>query len=176
MGEDKALLPFGNSQTLTEFQYTRLKKIFSHVYISCKNHNKFHFDAEFIEDEKESSTYAPTAGFISAFKHLKDEKIFVISVDSPFINEEQIQRLFDADTKEYDASIAKTEYGIQPLCGIYHRSLYPQFLQMQNENSHKLGYLLKNSNTNYLFFSDEESFLNLNHPHEYEKALQLFHS
>jgi len=176
MGRDKALLPFGGFTTLTEFQYNRLKKIFSLVYISCKDKSKFSFDANFIEDAKENQTYAPTAGFISAFKNLYSESFFVLSVDSPFIEKAQIQDLIDADTPESDATIAKTEYGIQPLCGIYHRSLYPQFLTMQKENNHKLGYLLKNSKTNYIFFSDEKNFLNLNHQEEYEKALQLLNS
>ena len=52
MGEDKALLPFAEFNTLTEFQLTRLKKIFKTVYISCKDKTLFEFDANFIEDYK----------------------------------------------------------------------------------------------------------------------------
>ena len=173
MGEDKSLLPFGAYNTLTEFQYSRLKKIFSHVYISCKNPNKFDFSANFIEDEKNNTTYAPTLGFVSVFKNLQIECFFALSVDAPFIDEVIIKKILTADSLKYDATIAKTEFGIQPLCGIYHRSLYPQFLQMQNQNNHKLGYLLKNVNTHYVSFSDETAFLNLNHPEDYKQALHL---
>lgn len=63
--------------------------------------------------------------------------------------------------------------GVQPLCGIYHRTLEQKFQNMQKNSNHKLGYLLKESQTHYVEFHDETPFLNLNHPHEYQKALQL---
>ena len=47
MKQDKALLPFGDTNSLAEFQYRRLSKIFSKVYISSKN-NKFDFDVNII--------------------------------------------------------------------------------------------------------------------------------
>jgi len=43
MGEDKSLLPFSSFKTLTEFQLSRLSKIFKNVYISTKEKNKFEF-------------------------------------------------------------------------------------------------------------------------------------
>ena len=174
MGEDKALLPFGSFSTLTEYQLARLSKIFSNVYISCKDKNKFNFDANFIEDVPSQNTYAPTLGFVSAFKRLKTESFFAISVDSPFIDESIIQTLVDSDTNENgnDATVAKTDRGMQPLCGIYHNSLEKKFQEMQKTDNHKLGFLLKNSRTSYVYFKDEEPFLNLNNPQEYEIALK----
>lgn len=173
MGEDKSLLPFGTFNTLTEFQLNRLCKIFKNVYISCKESSKFSFDAEFIEDIKTDSIYAPTAGFISVFKTLKCENFFAISVDSPFIGEDEIKKIVEADTPDADATVAKTPRGIEPMCGIYHRSTEKKFAAMLQENSHKLGFLLKTSNTLYVEFEDEKPFLNLNHPHEYQEALSL---
>lgn len=173
MGEDKSLLPFGGFETLTEFQYSRLSKIFSHVYISCKDKNKFDFNANFIEDSNSTQTYAPTVGFIATFETLKSESFFAISVDSPFIGEKTIQELIDNDIPNNDATVAKTESGIQPLCAIYHNSLEHKFQAMQKYGNHKLGLLLKESQTTYVDFEDDSLFLNLNHPHEYQKALQL---
>lgn len=173
MGEDKALLPFADYNTLTEFQLTRLKKLFKTVYISCKDESIFDFNASFIEDIKTDSTYAPTLGFISVFNHIKEDSFFVISVDSPFIDINEIETILHADTKESDATIAKTDSGIHPMCGIYHRSLQNNFLEMLQNDNHKLGLLLKNSNTNYVYFEDEKPFLNLNHPNEYQIALTL---
>jgi len=173
MGEDKALLPFASYKTLTQFQYTRLKKIFKDVYISCKNSNKFDFKADFIEDGEDKNIYAPTVGFIAAFTMLQVEKIFVLSVDTPFVTEDVIQKLCDEDSANVDAVIAQTQEGIQPMCGIYHRSLVNEFEKMQEKNSHKLGFLLKNADTKYVLFQKSEAFFNLNHPHEYQKALSL---
>jgi len=173
MGEDKSLLPFSSFKTLTEFQLSRLSKIFKNVYISTKEKNKFEFKAAFIEDIESNNTFAPTAGFVSVFAELKDEKIFVLSVDAPFIGESEIRRLLQNDNDFFDATIAQTPFGIQPLCGIYHRSLENEFTQMLSNGHHKLGHLLKKSKTNYVTFPDDKAFLNLNHPHEYKEALTL---
>lgn len=176
MGEDKALLPFGSFDTLTEFQLHHLKKIFKTVYISCKEKSKFNFEANFIEDIKTSSVYAPTAGFISVFNYLKTDSFFVISVDTPFITPFIIEKLLHVDNINNDATIAKVAGSMQPMCGIYHRSLEEKFSQMLKDNNHKLGYLLKNSNTTYVEFEDEKAFLNLNNPQDYQEALTLLNA
>jgi len=173
MGEDKALLPFGEFNTLTQFQLHRLQKLFKNVYVSSKSTNKFNFEASFIEDVKTDYIYAPTAGFVAVFKKLACEKFFVISVDTPFVGENEIDLLIKADNPHVDATIAKTACGNHPMCGIYHKSLEEKFFHMLQTNNHKLGFLLKNSNTTFVEFKDEKPFLNLNHPHEYKQALTL---
>jgi molybdopterin-guanine dinucleotide biosynthesis protein A len=176
MGKDKALLPFAGFDTLTEYQYTRLSKIFKTVYISTKDISKFGFKANFIQDIQNTNTYAPTLGFVSSFKHLDTDSFFAISVDAPFISKEDIQKIYDADSKIYDATVASTKNTIEPLCGIYHKSLEDKFQKMLDEDNHKLRYLLKNSNTKIVDFKNDNNFLNLNHPDEYEKALQIINT
>ncbi|MBA3024811.1 MAG: molybdenum cofactor guanylyltransferase MobA [Sulfurimonas sp.] len=174
MGEDKALLPFSSFKTLTEFQYSRLSKIFKTVYISCKDKNKFDFDAAFIEDVKTNKVFAPTAGFVAVFKALQSDAFFALSVDAPFVSETIIQELIESDSRiNADASIATSVHGMEPMCGIYHRSLEAAFNTMLDEDNHKLGLLLKSSKTNFVHFDDKQAFLNLNHPHEYQEALTL---
>jgi molybdenum cofactor guanylyltransferase len=169
MGSDKSLLPFGGYSTLAQFQYERLKTIFSHVYISAKSRDKFDFEADFILDPK-GTPFAPTAGFVTLFKALNVERAIVLSVDTPFVDEAIFQALVDADTENLDAVIARTSEGSHPMCGLYHRSLLVEFERMLREEDHRLGKLLLASNTLYLDFSDDTLFANLNHPHEYEEA------
>lgn len=173
MGEDKSLLPFGKFTSLTEFQYQRLTPLFTRVAISTKTADKFDFNADFILDPQEVE-YAPTAGFVSAFREIADERIMVLSVDTPFVESSIFQRLLNADNAELDAVIAKTSEGSHPLCGIYHRSLLGEFERMLADGDHRLGKLLANSKTLYVDFSDEAPFANLNHPHEYQEALSRF--
>lgn len=178
MGEDKSLLPFGGFDTLAQFQLFRLSKIFKTVYISCKDKNKFDFlkeneEENFIEDIKTDSVFAPTAGFMSVFQTLHVNKFFAISVDSPFVGEDEINKIIEIDSSHVDATVAKTKSGVQPMCGIYHRSLQNKFIDMLKDDNHKLGFLLKSSNTNFVEFNDEKPFLNLNYPHEYQEALKL---
>lgn len=171
MGQDKSLLPFGGCNSLAEYQYQRLAKLFKNVYISAKE-NKFDFDADIIEDASTETVFAPTAGFEAMFKQLQDERVFVLSVDTPFVGEEEISELLKNDSQDLDAVIAKTASGSHPMCGIYHRSLLPSFETMLQEDNHRLGKLLKMSKTEFVMFENEEAFTNLNHPHEYEAALK----
>ena len=173
MGEDKALLPFDTYPTLTQFQLQKLQKLFKNVYISCKDKNKFNFKANFIEDIKSKNIFAPTTGFIAVFEELKCERFFALSVDTPFISSTEINKLIQNDIPHANITVARTKFGVQPMCGIYHSSINDKFIQMFEENSHKLGFLLKNSNTTYVDFENEEPFLNLNNPDEYKKALTL---
>lgn len=171
MGQDKSLLPFGAYATLAQYQYERLQPLFRRVCISTKETDKFDFTADIIPDIVETGIFAPTAGFVSVFEHLSDEKVFVLSVDTPFVDETIIRRLLDADNDELDAVVAQSPAGSHPMCGIYHRSLLRAFKSMLADDNHRLGMLLKNSRTRFVAFDDEAPFANLNHPHEYEKAL-----
>lgn len=173
MGEDKSLLPFGGLPTLAQYQYERLRKLFARVAVSTKTADKFDFNADFILDPA-AVDFAPTAGFVSSFKTLADERIMVLSVDTPFIDETVFQSLLEKDEEGLDAVIARTPTGSHPLCGIYHRSLLEEFERMLHEGDHRLGKLLSSSKTRFVMFEDEELFANLNHPHEYQSALSRF--
>ncbi|MFA6145366.1 MAG: molybdenum cofactor guanylyltransferase MobA [Sulfurimonas sp.] len=173
MGSDKSLLPFGGYSTLAEFQTKRLSELFTHIYISTKTADKFDFEANFILDPQ-SVDFAPTAGFVSAFRILECERIFVLSVDTPFVDEKTIRKLIEEDSDDLDAVIAKTSSGSHPLCGIYHRSLLEEFERMLCEGDHRLGKLLNISNTHFVSFENDDAFMNLNHPHEYEAALSRY--
>ena len=175
MGQNKALLPFGGYSSLAQFQYDRLSKLFTHVYIATKTADKFDFTADFILDP-ENADFAPTAGFVAAFECLKSDRIFALSVDTPFVDATIIQTLLDADAPLYDAVISKTASGIHPMAGIYHRSLLSELTRMLNEDDHRLGKLLGNSKTHYVQFDNEELFANLNHPNEYEEAVSRYNS
>lgn len=173
MGQDKSLLSFGGFSSLAEFQYDRLTKLFKHVAISTKTADKFSFQAHFILDPIEVD-YAPTAGFVSMFHELENDRVMVLSVDTPFVGEREFRVLIEADHEGMDAVIARTPTGLHPLCGIYHRSLLGEFERMLREGDHRLGKLLSSRQIRYVDFSDEEAFANLNHPHEYQEALSRF--
>lgn len=172
MGSDKSLLPFGDFPTLAQYQYARLSTDFRRCYISTKQAAPFSFCPNIIVDDMKRDLHAPTAGFIAMFEQLEDERFFVLSVDTPFVDKEIITGILAADHDGLDAVVARTPSGLHPLCGIYHRSLLPHFRQMLDIDDHRLGRLLKESRTEYVLFEEEEKFANLNHPHEYEAALE----
>jgi len=171
MGEDKALLPFGGYTTLAEFQQAKLNTMFKKVYISAKE-NKFDFDCMVIEDIYTENS--PLVGIISIFETLKVEEVFILSVDAPFVNKETIQRLLEHNQTHLDVIVAQSPSGVQPLCGLYKRSILPlAYVQLQKDN-HRLGDLLNLANTLFVKFDEDTPFTNLNHPEEYQKALRNF--
>jgi len=168
MGKDKALLPFGKYSTLSEFQYQKLTSYFNNVYLIAKE-NKFLFEAPLILDQyKESS---PLVGIVSIFEYLQVDEVFILSVDAPFIEKEIIDTLLQ-QTSTTDATIAKSPHGLEPLCGIYRRSILPLAKAYLDNHNYKLQTLLNTANTDFIYFEDSESFFNLNHPKEYKEALQ----
>ena len=170
MGKDKALLPFSEYSTLVEFQYQRLEKIFNQVYISWKS-EKVQFGANSIFDLKQyNHISAPTVGLLSSFEKIDSEYIFVISVDTPFFGQDEIQKLFDNLDSQYEIITAKNRDGVEPLISIYSRKLYPKIKEMVENNNHKLKQLFTSSQVREVYFDEVEPFLNLNYWHEYQKA------
>ncbi len=168
MGKDKALLPFANCNTLSEFQYNKLSALFNKVYISSKE-DKFDFDATVIMDRYEENS--PLIGIISVFEALEVDEVFILSVDAPFVDEEVIEKLLNHE-EPFDAIIAKSTSGTQPLCGVYRRSILPLAQKHLKEGDHRLNNLLGEADTQFVSFEDDTLFTNLNHPHEYESALE----
>jgi len=168
MGKDKALLPFADCNTLSEFQYNKLTSLFKKVYISSKE-DKFDFEATVITDLYEESS--PLVGIISLFETLDADELFILSVDAPFVDEKVIEVLLKHADEKSDAVIAQSPSGVQPLCGIYRRSILPLAQGNRIKENHRLTDLLKKAHTQFVTFDDDTPFVNLNHPHEYESAL-----
>ncbi|QKF80815.1 molybdenum cofactor guanylyltransferase MobA [Halarcobacter ebronensis] len=169
MGEDKALLPFSNYPTLSQFQYERLKPFFKEIYLSSKT-DKFNFEKNLILDKE--NIHSPMVALKNIFETLKNEdKIFIITVDTPFVKIETIEKIIN-NSQEYSITVAKTEK-THNLCGLFHKSCLSFINKMLEEDIHKVGFLLKNSATKELQFEDEDEFLNMNNKDEYLKAKSI---
>ncbi|MDM5272607.1 molybdenum cofactor guanylyltransferase MobA [Sulfurovum sp. zt1-1] len=169
MGKDKSQLAFAGYSSLSEYQYHRLGTLFEKVYLSAKS-DKFEFGCEVIADNYE--VHSPLAALISVFEKLDVPEVFILSVDAPFVDEHVIDTLMNEERKEYDIVIAESPNGLEPLCGIYRRSILPEATKMLKSDNHRLTTLLENVETKKVRFTDKEPFLNLNHPEEYQEALR----
>jgi len=174
MGRDKALLPFGDEPSLLLYQYHRLSRYFQKVYFSTKE-KKGSDNIPFILDRY--SVFSPLSGIVSAFETISEDEIFILSVDTPFIEPKVIEGLRNAGSEDerYDALIARNNGEVQPLCGYYRRSILPAAKTALQQGEHKLRRLLSQVNTRYVDFHEEKLFMNLNRPEEYEEALSLLH-
>jgi len=172
MGSDKALLPFGDFKTLTEYQLHRLKPYFSSLHISSKSRDKFDFDASFIEDSSHYNEHSPLVALLSILEHFKTP-VCVLSVDTPFVSPEIFEKLYANFEEDDDAIIAVSPCSSHQLCAIYAPSLTEKIRAQLLNNEHKIRLLLNQSKTKYITFEQDEPFLNLNHPEEYHIAQEL---
>jgi molybdopterin-guanine dinucleotide biosynthesis protein A len=168
MGSDKALLPFGLFNTLTEFQIDRHKNNFLSLHVSCKTKDKFDFKIDFIEDTDEFNEYSPLIALYSILKKFSTS-ICVLSVDTPFVTYNVYEKLIQYKD-EFDVIIARSPYGSHQLCAIYSPKILPILKQQIKSDNHKIRDMLKLVKTKYIDFEDDSIFTNLNRPEDYKKA------
>jgi molybdopterin-guanine dinucleotide biosynthesis protein A len=169
MGEDKSFLPFSTSNTLIEYQYQRLKPYFKDIYISSKT-DKFDFiDKDFLILDENKDIYSPILALDTIFDKFKNQKIFIITVDTPLVTIESISRLIK-ESENYDICIAQTER-THNLCGVFSSNISLSIKTMITNNIHKINYLIKNNEYNLVDFPNNSDFININNKTEYKMAL-----
>lgn len=168
MGEDKALLPFGEYATLGEYQYEKMSLFFENVYISCKSAKKFgaaklsYIEEDFIE-------FAPILGMINSFEKLGADKVFFIGVDIPLVSKEVIDRLHKVSL-ELDKSVrAYSDNMPHNLVSIIDKRAYLGLKNLVKNGEYKLGLLKKEGLIEDVVFEEIEAFTNLNTKDEYER-------
>lgn len=169
MLQDKSLLPFGDCDSLAQFQYERLIKLFSKVYISSKS-DKFDFTVDIIKDVEETSS--PLVALVSIFETLEVDEVFVLSVDAPFVDEVIIKKLYGVKDHSVDVIVAESKNGMEPLCAIYRRSFLSKAKKALEDNQHRLQRLLNDLRVIKVYVNEGHKFMNLNYPHDYDEALK----
>lgn len=170
MKEDKTLLPFFNSNSLAQFQYDRLKLHFKNIYISSKT-NKFNFinEKNLILDENKE-IFSPILALDTIFKKINNQKIFIITVDSPFVTIESIKELIK-NSLDVDVCVAKTEDKVHNLCGVFDSNISITIQSMLRDDIHKINYLIKQNKFKIIEFINHNEFMNINNPEDYKKSL-----
>lgn len=167
MKQDKSLMKFGEYDTLIEYQFHKLKKIFPLVYVSAKS-NKFSSSIPLSNLILENSDiYSPMIALKEIFNSLKG-KVFIITVDVPFIKKQSIEKLIN-NSNNHKITLAKSNDRIHNLCGIYDTSLLKEVKKSLDKDIHKIGYLNKIVSSKIIEFNDDE-FININTRDDYDKA------
>ena len=177
MGEDKSLLPFGDFDTMIEYQYDKLSKLFNNIYISSKA-DKFDFlsseqkETIIIYDNTQDIS-SPMVALDSIFDALDNyKKIFIITVDIPLVEFSTIRMLIK-ESKGFDITIAKDSDKTHNLCGVFGKGVTNSIKRSIDEDIHKINYLIKNSDkVNEVFFNDKIQFTNINTQENYSQALK----
>lgn len=168
MGEDKSLLPFGSLKTLIEFQHQKLSHIFKNLYISSKT-DKFDFPCKIIYDKSE--IYSPMVALQSILKVIEETKVFIITVDTPFLEEYTIKKIIEASSNEqFDVTICKDLEKTHNLIGVFHKNILEQIDIMLQDNNHKINTLLTQKvKLQVIPFEKGTQFVNINTKEDYLK-------
>ncbi|AFL69792.1 molybdenum cofactor guanylyltransferase [Sulfurospirillum barnesii] len=172
MGSDKALLPFGDFKTLTEYQIARLQPYFKSVHVSTKKRDKFDFEALFINDNATYEAHSPLIALLSILEYF-NTPVCVLSVDTPFVTPEIFEKLYQTLQESTDAIIATSPTSSHPLCAIYAPSIQENIRTCLKRDEHKIRTVLNQSTTQYVPFEEDTPFLNLNRFEDYVYAKKL---
>jgi len=174
MGEDKTYLPFGEYNSLIEFQYKRLRQVFNHVFISSKTQNFDFLESQtpWILLDNNPNIYSPLVALKSVLEQVTTSHLFILTVDTPFVSVNTIQTMIE-NAQNYDITIAYTSEKNHHLCGVFSQSLLPKIETMLAKDIHKIGYLIQQSHTHKIQFDNEDEFLNMNTQSDYLEALTL---
>ncbi len=176
MGEDKSLMQFDNERTMIEYLYKKLIPLFKEVYISAKT-NKFDTlqlpNKQLILDIDQTIS-SPMIALKTIFQTLKDKKVFIITVDTPFVEKETIEKLIK-NSVGFSITIAKdSDNNMHNLCGVFSKDILPTIQEMIQQDIHKINYMIKNSkNYQEIVFENSEQFLNINTKESYQEAKTL---
>lgn len=170
MGEDKSLLPFLENKSLIQYQYERLQKVFQKVYISSKT-QKFNFNANIILDN--GSIYSPMIALESILSHFENQKVFIITVDTPFVSTHTIQTLVE-QSNDHEITIAQSRDTLHNLCGVFDSSILKKIQSFIQQDIHKINALVNKSHTKIVSFENEKEFLNINTPDIYNQSLEYY--
>jgi molybdopterin-guanine dinucleotide biosynthesis protein A len=70
----------------------------------------------------------PLGGMISAFKKYPEKTFFILACDLPFFDQEAASFLIENHNPKKQATLFKSDQGLEPLCGIYESSVFKYLL------------------------------------------------
>ncbi len=153
-----------------------LKSLFSEIIIISNRDSEFTEYKDIPTYKDEYKNIGPLAGLHSAIKNSKEDAVFLISSDLPFISRLIIEKLIIEYKKdESEAIIPKIGNNIEPLFGIYNCSILSLLENhIENGNSKSMKSLLNIINTKYIEIDDNKenrrAFTNVNTPNDLAKA------
>ena len=173
-GSDKALLRIGDSFILDQI-FVKLSSITSQIKIIGEYRKQSAIDKKyFIEDEIKN--IGPAGGLYTALD-APDAGVLIIPCDLPFLDLNIIFRIINNHHLDFDATIAVSPKGIEPLIGIYNTRIRSLLKEKIEQKQYALYKFIDNIKSNYVHFKDygknSYEFFNINTLSDYKKALYL---
>lgn len=125
-----------------------------------------------IVDIEKYAGKGPLAGIYSAMMEEKADWYIVIPTDVPFMEKWVFKELFNYCHGNIQAVIPVVNGRLQPLIGLFHRSLQGEIKELlETETLHMRG-LIDRARVAFVPFTDEGPFTNINKFEEYETLIE----
>lgn len=174
MGKDKSLLIF-EDKTLLQRMIDEQKKLIRDVYVIGKGTESFD-NAEGILDKVEN--LGPIGGLFTAMSEIHANWYLISPCDMPFLKHTELKVILDEiENNRYEAIIAESKKGIEPLVAVYSSKIFPLMKQNIKNGNYAIRALFDKINKRFLKFDEQifekDIFFNINYPVDYKNALQI---
>lgn len=167
MGQNKSTLDLGN-KNFTEHIIDALKNVTKDILIVGPIANYRNYKGLFFDDIVKDK--GPAAGILTGLINNQHDLNIVLSCDVPLIQQELLSDLLRSYNGQ-DVLICRTEEGLHPLVGIYHKRCKAVFKSCIERNVLKLKSITDELNVGFYDVSHkwENQLMNINSPAQYEK-------
>jgi molybdopterin-guanine dinucleotide biosynthesis protein A len=167
MGQPKAWLKVGDT-SLLGFVVGRLAPTFSEVMVSFAEPEQLEEPVPFriVFDRKRSA--GPLAGIEAGLEAARNEVLFVLACDMPYVTEE-VAQIAIAAARRCDAAIPRVDGRPEPVCGAYRRSALPVIARALDAGRLKTADVTTELDVTWLEGLDPNLFRSLNTPHDLER-------
>ncbi len=177
-GRDKGLITLAD-KPLVEYAIDCLTTLVDDLSISCNRNQELYADYHLtcLSDSAVTSNNhfaGPMAGLATGLKHAKHDWLLVMPCDTPLMTTEIMAQLFaeivneSVDAEKKTQAVIFSYQGLQPLHGLYHKSMLPIFEQCLAENKNALQRLLRSMESIKVLDAQECEF-NFNNANDAEE-------
>jgi molybdopterin-guanine dinucleotide biosynthesis protein A len=167
MGRPKAWLEVGDTYLL-RYVAERLAPAFSEVMVSFAEPEQLEEPVPYrvVFDRRPSA--GPLAGLEAGLAEARNEVIFAVACDMPYVTREVAQMAVSA-ARRCDAAIPRIDGRAEPVCGAYRRTALPFITGAVNTGRFKAADLAAELDVTWLEHLDPRLFRSLNTPEDLER-------
>jgi molybdenum cofactor guanylyltransferase len=167
MGRPKAWLQVGDTYLLRHVA-EHLAPAFSEVMVSFAEPEQLEEPVPYrvVFDRRPSA--GPLAGIEAGLAAARNDVIFAVACDMPYVTEE-VGQLAVAAARSCDAAIPRIDGRPEPVCGAYRRSALPFITGAVNTGRLKAADLVAELDVTWLEGLDPQLFRSLNTAHDLER-------
>ena len=167
MGHPKAWLKVGDT-SLLRYVVERLAPTFSEVMVSFAEPEQLEEPVPFriVFDRKRSA--GPLAGIEAGLEAARNEVLFALACDMPYVTEE-VAQIAIAAARRCDAAIPRIDGRPEPVCGAYRRSALPVIARALDAGRLKTADVTSELDVTWLEGLDPNLFRSLNTPQDLDR-------